>query len=43
MKTINVKHENKSKEKKEPLDKCISAPHPEMARNSESDEPCETE
>ena len=23
------------------LDRCISAPHPEMARNTDADEPCD--
>jgi hypothetical protein len=27
--------------KREPLPLCTSAPHPEMARNADSDEPCD--
>ena len=41
MKTITVEHENKETIHK--LDKCTNAAHPEMARNNESDDPCETE
>ena len=25
----------------EELDKCLTAPHPEMARNTDNDEPCD--
>ena len=25
----------------EELDKCVTAPHPEMARNTDNDEPCD--
>ena len=25
----------------EPLDKCLTAPHAEMARNNDDDEPCD--
>lgn len=42
MKTLTAKHEDIKNEVKHSLDKCINAPHPEMARNSDSDEPCET-
>ena len=27
--------------KKDKLDQCISAPHPEMVRNTDADEPCD--
>lgn len=38
------KNENINKnEVKHTLDKCINAPHAEMARNYDPDEPCETE
>ena len=44
MKNLNEKHEDiKNKELLQKVDKCVSAPHPEMARNNETDEPCETE
>ncbi|HOP31065.1 MAG TPA: hypothetical protein P5120_14585 [Spirochaetota bacterium] len=44
MKHSTEKHEKiKDKEDIKTLDKCLSAPHPEMARNNESDEPCEEE
>lgn len=29
------------KNKIEELDKCVTAPHPEMARNTDTDEPCD--
>ena len=39
-----MKAESKNeKEVKHALDKCINAPHAEMARNYDPDEPCETE
>lgn len=42
MKHLNEEHENiEQKEKMLSTDKCLSAPHPEMARNNEMDEPCE--
>ena len=42
MKTLTGKHENiEQKEEIHTLDRCVSAPHPEMARNNETDEPCE--
>ncbi len=44
MKTIRKENNNlKKKEVKYSLDKCVNAPHPEMARNSDTDEPCEIE
>lgn len=27
--------------KKKDLDQCLNAPHPEMARNTDADEPCD--
>ena len=44
MKNLTEKHENiEKRETKHTLDKCVSAPHPEMARNNKTDEPCEEE
>ena len=44
MKNLNEKNENIKKNKElHTLDKCITAPHPEMARNTGKDEPCEEE
>lgn len=44
MKTITEENKDiKKKEVKHELDKCVSAPHPEMARNNETDEPCDVE
>ena len=44
MKNLTEKHQNiEEKEKIHTLDKCVTAPHPEMARNNERDEPCEEE
>ncbi|HOP64425.1 MAG TPA: hypothetical protein PK358_15410 [Spirochaetota bacterium] len=45
MKTTTGKKDNNIKQKKvkQTLDKCLSAPHPEMARNNDTDEPCEAE
>ena len=44
MKTLTKENENiKKQEVKHTLDKCVSAPHPEMARNNENDEPCDIE
>jgi hypothetical protein len=34
-----IAKENELKKKK--LDQCTTAPHPEMARNTDSDEPCD--
>lgn len=38
-KTEKIKKE--TEKNKDKLDQCISAPHPEMARNTDSDEPCD--
>jgi hypothetical protein len=44
MKNLTEPHETiKHKEEINTLDKCVTAPHPEMARNNETDEPCEEE
>ena len=37
----NDKDEIKENKDKAALDSCVSAPHPEMARNSDEDEPCD--
>jgi len=40
MKAKEIKN-NEYKQTKEELDRCTIAPHPEMVRNFESDDPCE--
>ena len=40
MKIKVIKKTDKIKEKL-PLDKCVTAAHPEMARNYDKDEPCD--
>ena len=40
MKKENIK-QNINKTEKVPLDRCITAAHPEMVRNSNDDEPCD--
>lgn len=39
-KTDNIKPVDKVKGNVE-LDRCVTAPHPEMIRNTNADEPCE--
>jgi hypothetical protein len=36
-----IKKNDKDKNEKLNLDKCVSAAHPEMARNENDDEPCD--
>ena len=37
----SIKKNNKEKNDGVILDSCVSAPHPEMARNTDEDEPCD--
>ena len=41
MKKENLKDEQSDIKKKKNLDQCLSAPHAEMARNTDTDEPCD--
>ncbi len=41
MKKENLKNEIIENKKKKNLDQCLSAAHPEMIRNTDTDEPCD--
>ena len=41
MKKENLKKEILESKEKVKIDQCLSAPHPEMARNTDADEPCD--